>query len=75
MKPAIGLLGYLAIGAAFVRSIGGPRSCLQWDEPPTPCRRVIVALSWPAILALVLVGVWDCPREERQQADELSERS
>jgi hypothetical protein len=62
MKTTIGVLAYLAAGTALLTSIG--RSRLQWDEPPTPARRAITVAAWPLILAMVLAGAWDFPKQE-----------
>jgi hypothetical protein len=63
MRTAIGVLGYLAAGSVLLASIG--RSRLQWDEPPTPARRVITVAAWPVILVMVIRGAWDFPHDDR----------
>jgi hypothetical protein len=42
------VLAYFAAGGALLRSVG--RSRLQWDDPPTAFRRLVVVTAWPLIL-------------------------
>lgn len=42
------VLAYFAAGGSLLGSVG--RSRLQWDEPPTPFRRMVVVAAWPLIL-------------------------
>jgi hypothetical protein len=57
---------YLGCGAAFLGSIGKKRSRLQWDDPPTRARRLLIVGAWPLILLMTMLGAW----EIQQQGDD-----
>lgn len=64
MNLMIGSAAYMACGALFLGSVGRKRSRLQWDEPPTPMRRLITVAAWPAIVAMVVLGSFDVPGDD-----------